>query len=1142
MDPRIQLDPALFSSPQNGANANQAIDVSTPERIPIAEVADMTPSSSSSISSTSAASSNTVHAYSTQRTTFSSLSSPSGINQKPTTTAEPLLQPSEPSLATSANVAPTISSASSSSSAKSQPPLHPFFKPGSGTTQHPEANQESETDHKRPARSTRTKAPVSYKEDLKAVLRADKAQEAARLKEEKRLKQLENKPQRSSGGGSGKANVGDGGKGKEQKEHEGTTDEFELVEARVATPKKSVARTTMPAVAESSSSKQQPITKPVVVEPKPLSLAVKGTGVAASANPHPFFSKKPKQAPPPTPQEEIDTVLGQEEHLPSSDDKGKGKAPTARSSTSSLSAAPAAWSLFAAPRATSSKPKKPLQALWPTGDDTHIVGLRDTEAELLSHARSDLSTFRSRWQPRATSSKTVYEDPPADFVARLNRSRTRTRTRTSASLRAISLTGTEETFNSIDDYLSQHVDISSLPPSFSLSDGEPSAFRTSGQLWIDAHRPHTASSCLGNESNATFLLEWLRRLLVSAPAPAPTAGIVGTGDKKRKKQQQQQQQHQRGIVRRVDRKKKRRRRGGGGRGGYSDDDESDDDLADFIVDDDDEEEEEEEEWDESVTDEEWFSRFARIDRKSTATDFDDEDGAIPPPALSALEPNTNITTAAAVAATGVVPQRQKDQRFPSLERLTNCIVLEGPCGSGKTASVYACASELGYEVFELYPGMGKRSGKELLSAVGDLGRNHMVSSGGIGGGATFKKPPSSISTTSTNPASSVRQSLILIEEADLLFDEDKGFWPAVVELVSESKRPVVIVCNDLELVPVGDLPVQEVLHFSKPVLGKVVPLLQTVAAYHDRYLPSDTVRQMLLGLPGTQLALSQIKEEEEENHLGVDLRQALHQLQFGFSFSSCFSSDEIREEEVQDDALQKMIRNGVGLKDIVSAAESRSLGDVFETLLMGVGEEMEFSWGQAGGGGVEALAAGERRQLGGGWIQLSSQPLQRLQQSWALVGSAKVDYAGTFDDIQMSLADCEDVGQDGVPLRMRISDARMKELHAQEAHRIQTLLYPLHNLHRFTLTSSHLPSANITDYAPFVRLMTLVDDDLARIHVALHQQENTTSSPPPIPSGRSTRNSTRLTSWLSRDTPGYERWLNMGPEQVSMARLTSLTF
>jgi hypothetical protein len=124
--------------------------------------------------------------------------------------------------------------------------------------------------------------------------------------------------------------------------------------------------------------------------------------------------------------------------------------------------------------------------------------------------------------------------------------------------------------------------------------------------------------------------------------------------------------------------------------------------------------------------------------------------------------------------------------------LMNAIVLQGPTGSGKTAAVYACAAELGFEVFEIYPGSGRRSGKDISHAVGNLGRNHMVSSGGIGGGATWK---GSKVVKTLGKADVPRQSLILLEEVDLLYEEDKGFWASVVELISTSRRPVVMTCN-----------------------------------------------------------------------------------------------------------------------------------------------------------------------------------------------------------------------------------------------------------------------------------------------------------------------------------------------------------
>ena len=158
---------------------------------------------------------------------------------------------------------------------------------------------------------------------------------------------------------------------------------------------------------------------------------------------------------------------------------------------------------------------------------------------------------------------------------------------------------------------------------------------------------------------------------------------------------------------------------------------------------------------------------------------------------------------------------------PTAKRLANTILLIGPHGSGKSAAIYAVASELGWEVFEVYAGVGKRTGTNLMSLVGDVGRNHMVVTGETKQEAARKgaikeyfavlKPEeahlSSTQSSDSGPIddeqdrvkgrvdADIRQSLILIDEADILFGEEYTFWPAVISLIAESRRPVVITCN-----------------------------------------------------------------------------------------------------------------------------------------------------------------------------------------------------------------------------------------------------------------------------------------------------------------------------------------------------------
>lgn len=122
--------------------------------------------------------------------------------------------------------------------------------------------------------------------------------------------------------------------------------------------------------------------------------------------------------------------------------------------------------------------------------------------------------------------------------------------------------------------------------------------------------------------------------------------------------------------------------------------------------------------------------------------------------------------------------------------MMNLILLVGPNGSGKTVAVHAVARELGYEIFEVNAGMGKRRAKDIELEVGDVGRNHIVRAsprkpgakdffagfktsalkgkgketegGGGGGGGRSGKGPT--------------QSLILIEEVDVLYHGEEDFW------------------------------------------------------------------------------------------------------------------------------------------------------------------------------------------------------------------------------------------------------------------------------------------------------------------------------------------------------------------------------
>lgn len=181
---------------------------------------------------------------------------------------------------------------------------------------------------------------------------------------------------------------------------------------------------------------------------------------------------------------------------------------------------------------------------------------------------------------------------------------------------------------------------------------------------------------------------------------------------------------------------------------------------------------------------------------------------------------------------------------------SNTILLSGPSGCGKTAAVYAVASELGFEVFEVNAG-SRRSARDVVERVGDMAQNHLVqilnkTDGIAGAGAEEHDTPQGAEKQTSmgnffklktikgvpaeqkiahpayrdsevqKPKPNQRQSLILLEEVDVLFSEDKQFWNGVLALISQSKRPIVMTCNDESLLPMDSLSLNAILRYRPP--------------------------------------------------------------------------------------------------------------------------------------------------------------------------------------------------------------------------------------------------------------------------------------------------------------------------------------
>ncbi|EXJ84821.1 hypothetical protein A1O3_05494 [Capronia epimyces CBS 606.96] len=260
----------------------------------------------------------------------------------------------------------------------------------------------------------------------------------------------------------------------------------------------------------------------------------------------------------------------------------------------------------------------------------------------------------------------------------------------------------------------------------------------------------------------------------------------------------------------------------------------------------------------------------------------------------------------------------------------HAILITGPCGCGKTAAVFAVAQQLGFEVFEIHAGM-RRSARDIQEKVGDMTQNHLVqqadslsrgSSMSLDDSNAANSPyPEQLATNQPTMANFMnpnkgatnqkatgalggkeakikaqKQSLILLEEVDILFEEDKGFWSGVQSLIRTSKRPVIMTCNNPESVPLDELDLFTILTFDHPEMKPSVERLAYIAAAEGHLLSKRAIEDLYLS-KGRDLRASLTE-------LSLWCQMAVGSQQGGLDW---MLPPDVRRQATQDGALMRIV-------------------------------------------------------------------------------------------------------------------------------------------------------------------------------------------------------------------------------------------
>ncbi|KAI9067102.1 P-loop containing nucleoside triphosphate hydrolase protein [Trametes sanguinea] len=629
----------------------------------------------------------------------------------------------------------------------------------------------------------------------------------------------------------------------------------------------------------------------------------------------------------------------------------------------------------------------------------------------------------------------------------------------------------------------------------------PDSASSSHLLWNDKWRPRRADEVLGNEQVALYLRDWLLALkLHIADQGAPTSSSDGKGKTKASKNSRSKAKQSRGIKRpRVvrDAPKKRRRVDSEEPELWLTDDLTEDEAPlDVLLD----------------SDGDYLpTKLSRLKRAGT----EDSLGEHP----SSPDPFSSVEEEPPALADDSPPFPYAPHSFGDV--VYNTILLCGPHGCGKTAAVYACAEELGWDVFEVYPGIGERSGAALNKLIGEVGKNHLVRQTQQQPkvvppekpvrpkAAFFAKHIVSDDEADSTPSQStiaeqepvqaapvVSQSIVLIEEVDVLYEDDTNFWPTLRKIIKECRRPVVLTCNDISLVPVGDLPLQTTLQFCPCPIPLATSYLQALCLVEGRLLDCEVISRTYEEA-GSNASSGSVADSAL--YPGAippsppDLRRAINQLQLGEVFCSSPRHVDPAATAQDDQSLDALIRlaKSVALNYFVDYGLRKPGKEVLRDLLL------------------NSQSPSADDQLG--YKQLVAEP-----------GDADSDLPVTFSTYHWDEAIRQELLSSSRQYYPSPYDVDSPHPHPLHHGHCGTLLPVLDRLHVPRDQLVRDAKAIFVDYEPYIRHMSRIDDTRVTESVASGAFEGT----------RQTRNSQRAQM-------EEVRYITLGDEELDVLRRTA---